>query len=124
MARVAAGTLLTVAPTGAETAKSDASALPVTIDELVAAAKACEAAGAAVIHVHLRDDEGRPTLDLGRARAAVAALRDTTDLVVQISSGGAVTDSEDDRLAVLDCDPDGASLTCGTVNFGSDVFLN
>src|SRR3954469_20470289 len=124
MARVAAGTLLTVAPTGAETAKSDASALPVTIDELVAAAKACEAAGAAVIHVHLRDDEARPTLDLGRARAAVAAVRETTDLVVQISSGGAVTDSEDDRLGILDCLPGGASLTWGTVNFGADVFMN
>ena len=124
MARVAAGTLLTVAPTGAETAKTDAPALPVTVDELVATAKACQAAGAAVIHVHLRDDDARPTLDLGRAREAVTAIRETTDLVVQISSGGAVTDSEDDRAGVLDCLPDGASLTCGTVNFGADVFLN
>jgi len=124
MARVAAGTLLTVAPTGAETAKSDVPALPVTIDELVSTAKACEAAGAAVIHVHLRDDDAQPTLDLGRAREVVAAIRETTDLVLQISSGGAVTDSEDDRLAVLECAPDGASLTCGTVNFGADVFMN
>jgi uncharacterized protein (DUF849 family) len=124
MAGVAAGTLLTVAPTGAETAKTDAPALPVTVEELVATAKACEAAGAAVIHVHLRDDDAQPTLDLGRAREAVTAIRETTDLVVQISSGGAVTDSEADRLGVLDALPDGASLTCGTVNFGSDVFMN
>ena len=124
MARVAAGTLLTVAPTGAETAKSDAPALPVTVDELVSTAKACQAAGAAVIHVHLRDDSAEPTLDLGRAREAVRGIREATDLVVQISSGGAVTDSEDARLAVLDCEPDGASLTCGTVNFGTDVFMN
>jgi uncharacterized protein (DUF849 family) len=96
----------------------------VTVDELVGTAKACQAAGAAVIHVHLRDDEARPTLDLGRAREAVAAIRETTDLIVQISSGGAVTDSEDDRAAVLQCDPDAASLTCGTVNFGTDVFMN
>lgn len=124
MARVAAGTLLTVAPTGAETAKTDAPALPVTVEELVATAKACEAAGAAVIHVHLRDDDAQPTLDLGRAREAITAIRENTDLVVQISSGGAVTDSEDDRAAVLDSLPDGASLTCGTVNFGTDVFMN
>jgi uncharacterized protein (DUF849 family) len=124
MGRMATGTLLTVAPTGAETANSDAPALPVTVDELVGTAKACQAAGAAVIHVHLRDDEARPTLDLGRAREAVAAIRETTDLIVQISSGGAVTDSEDDRAAVLQCDPDAASLTCGTVNFGTDVFMN
>lgn len=124
MARVAAGTLLTVAPTGAETAKADAPALPVTVDELVATAKACQAAGAAVIHLHLRDDHAEPTLDLGRAREAVAAIRETTELIVQISSGGAVTDSEDDRAGVLDCLPDGASLTCGTINFGTDVFMN
>ena len=124
MTAMAAGTLITVAPTGAETAKSDAPALPCSIDELVTAAKACEAAGAAVIHVHLRDDDALPTLDLTRAKAAIAAIRETTDLVVQISSGGAVSDSEDARLAVLDADPDAASLTCGTVNFGSDVFMN
>jgi 3-keto-5-aminohexanoate cleavage enzyme len=124
MVRMATGTLLTVAPTGAETAKTDAPALPVTVEELVSTAKACQAAGAAVIHVHFRDDDARPTLDLGRAREAVAAIREATDLVVQVSSGGAVTDSEDDRLAVLQCDPDGASLTCGTVNFGTDVFMN
>src|SRR3954453_23884977 len=124
MGDMAIGTLLTVAPTGAETAKSDCPALPVTVDELVATAKACQAAGASVIHVHLRDDDARPTLDLGRAREAITAIRESTDLVVQISSGVAVTDSEDDRAAVLDALPDGASLTCGTVNFGGDVFMN
>jgi uncharacterized protein (DUF849 family) len=124
MARMAAGTLITVAPTGAETAKSDAPALPTSLDELVATAKACEAAGAAVIHVHVRDDAAAPTLELSRVRDALTAVREATDLVVQVSTGGAVTDSEADRLAVLDAGPDGASLTCGTVNFGTDVFLN
>lgn len=118
------GTLVTVAPTGAETPKSKAPALPVTLDELVATAKECEAAGAAVIHVHLRDAGGESSLDPAALRDAVQALRDTTDLVVQLSTGGAVTDPEDRRLAVLDARPDSASLTCGTVNFGDDVFLN
>src|SRR3954449_9138714 len=124
MARMASGPLLTVAPTGEETAKSAPPPLPVTVDELVSTAKACQAGGAAVIHVHVRDDEARPTLDLGYVRAALDAVRDATDLVVQVSSGGAVTDTEDARLAVLDAGPDGASLTCGTVNFGGDVFMN
>ncbi|MEV0393198.1 3-keto-5-aminohexanoate cleavage protein [Polymorphospora rubra] len=117
-------TLITVAPTGAESSKADVPALPVTIDELVVTAKECEALGAAVIHVHIRDDDARPTLDPGRLRATVAALRESTDLVVQLSSGGAVTDPEADRLAVLDAAPDMASCTMGTVNFGDDVFLN
>ena len=118
------GTLITVAPTGAETPKAKAPALPVTLDELVATAKECEAAGAAVVHVHLRDAHGDSCLDVGALRDAVTALRQSTDLVVQLSTGGAVTDSEDARLEVLDAGPDAASLTCGTVNFGDDVFLN
>src|SRR4051812_13149544 len=117
-------TLITVAPTGAETAKANAPALPVTLDELVATAKACAAAGAAVIHVHIRDDGAAPTLDVGRLRDTVAALRDQTDLIVQLSTGGAVTDPYESRIAVLDAEPDGCSLTMGTVNFGSDVFMN
>ncbi|MEP6464096.1 MAG: 3-keto-5-aminohexanoate cleavage protein [Frankiaceae bacterium] len=119
-----AGTMITVAPTGAETAKADAPSLPVTLDELVDAARACQHAGAAMIHVHLRDAEAHPTLDVGYAGEVVSALRETTDLIVQLSTGGAVTDPEAARLAVLDAQPDSASLTCGTVNFGDDVFLN
>src|SRR3954471_16328737 len=100
------GTLITVAPTGAESTKTDVPALPVTLAELVATAKDCAAVGASVIHVHLRDDAAEPTLDLGRLKDAVAALRDGTDLIVQLSSGGAVSDPEDDRLRVLDAGPD------------------
>ena len=119
-----AGTLITVAPTGAETAKADAPALPVTLDELVATAKACEAAGAGLVHVHIRGADTRPTLDLGRLRDTVQALRESTSLVVQLSTGGAVTDPFDDRLRVLDAEPDSCSLTCGTTNFGDDIFAN
>ena len=61
-------TLITVAPTGAEADKAAVPALPVTLDELVVTAKECEAAGAAVIHVHIRDDAARPTLDRRQAR--------------------------------------------------------
>jgi 3-keto-5-aminohexanoate cleavage enzyme len=117
-------TLITVAPTGAESAKADVPALPVTLDELVATAKECEAVGASVIHVHIRDDQAQPTLDPGRLRATVDALREQTNLIIQLSSGGAVTDPEADRLAVLDAGPEMASCTMGTVNFGDGVFLN
>jgi 3-keto-5-aminohexanoate cleavage enzyme len=117
-------TLITVAPTGAESAKSDVPALPTTLEELVETAKRCEAAGAAMIHVHIRDADHRPTLDLGRLRDTVTALRENTALVVQLSTGGAVTDPFEHRLRVLDATPDSCSLTMGTVNFGDDVFMN
>ncbi|HEY3201520.1 MAG TPA: 3-keto-5-aminohexanoate cleavage protein [Actinomycetes bacterium] len=117
-------TLITVAPTGAESAKADVPNLPVTLEELVDTAKACEKSGAAMIHVHIRDATAQPTLDLGRLRETVTALRQDTDLVVQLSTGGAVTDPLENRIKVLDVEPDSCSLTCGTVNFGDDVFMN
>lgn len=118
------GTLVTVAPTGAEVDKAAWPQLPSTLDELVEEARRCESAGAALIHVHVRDDEHRPTLDLPRLTDTVAALREQTGLVVQLSTGGSVHDPLDARLRVLEAEPDSCSLTCGTVNFGDDVFLN
>jgi uncharacterized protein (DUF849 family) len=122
--KTATATLITVAPTGAEVEKAAVPALPVTLEELVATAKECQAAGAAVIHVHIRDGQAQPTLDPARLADTVRALREATDLIVQLSTGGAVTDPLDRRLAVLDAAPDACSLTCGTVNFGDGVFLN
>ncbi|WP_156754513.1 BKACE family enzyme [Actinokineospora pegani] len=118
------GTLITVAPTGAEHSKADVPQLPVTLDELVTTARDCAAVGAAMIHIHVRDAEAEPTLDLGLLTETVAAVRESTRLVVQLSTGGAVSDPEADRLRVLDAMPDSASCTMGTVNFGDDVFVN
>src|SRR6476619_3169601 len=66
-------TLITVAPTGAESSKADVPALPTTSEELVETAVRCEAAGAAMIHLHIRDAEHQPTLEIGRLTDAVDA---------------------------------------------------
>ncbi len=116
--------MITVAPTGAESAKADVPQLPTTLEELVETAVRCERAGASLIHLHIRDADHRPTLDAGLLRASVDALREATDLVVQLSTGGSVHDPLEQRLTVLDAGPDSCSLTCGTTNFGDDVFLN
>jgi uncharacterized protein (DUF849 family) len=116
--------LITVAPTGAETTKQDCPQLPTTPEELATTAVACEAAGAGMIHIHVRDHEHRPTLDQALLREWVAAVRESTDLVVQLSTGGSVHDPLEQRLKVLDAEPDSCSLTMGTTNFGDDVFLN
>ena len=116
--------LITVAPTGAETTKADCPQLPTTLPELVRAAQESEEAGAAMVHVHIRDDDHRPSLDPERLKDTVAALREGTGLVVQLSTGGSVHDPLDARLKVLDAAPDSCSLTMGTTNFGDDVFSN
>ncbi|WP_242665363.1 MULTISPECIES: 3-keto-5-aminohexanoate cleavage protein [unclassified Nocardioides] len=117
-------TMITVAPTGAETSKDDCPQLPTTLEELVRTAQECEAAGAAMIHVHIRDADHRPTLDQTRLRDTVQALRESTGLIVQLSTGGSVHDPLSQRLEVLDAQPDSCSLTMGTTNFGDDVFSN
>jgi uncharacterized protein (DUF849 family) len=116
--------LITVAPTGAETCKQTHPQLPTTPREILDTARSCEQAGAGLIHVHLRDDEHRSTLNLERAREVVGLLRAETSLVVQISTGGSVHDSFDDRLAVLEAGAESCSLSMGTLNFGGEVFLN
>lgn len=117
-------TLITVAPTGAESNKQDVPNLPTSLEELIATARACEAAGAALVHVHIRDETHEPSLDLGRLRETVAALREQTNLIIQLSTGGSVHDPLEHRLRVLDAKPDSCSLTMGTVNFGNEVFMN
>lgn len=119
-----ATTMITVAPTGAEQRKADVPQLPTTPEEIAAEAAACQAAGAAMIHIHVRDAAHAPTLDLPRVREVVAAVREASSLVVQLSTGGSVHDPMPERLAVLDAEPDSCSLTLGTVNFGDDVFMN
>jgi 3-keto-5-aminohexanoate cleavage enzyme len=116
--------LITVAPTGAETAKADCPQLPTTPEEIAQTARECEAAGAGMIHLHVRDREHRPTLDLALLKEWVAAVRESSDLVVQLSTGGSVHDPLEERLKVLDAEPDSCSLTMGTTNFGDDVFSN
>jgi len=118
------GLLVTVAPTGAETAKSDVPALPTTPEAIAETAKACQAAGASMIHLHVRDREHQPTLDLTLLQEWVAAVRESSDLIVQLSTGGSVHDPLDQRFKVLDAEPDSCSLTMGTTNFGDDVFSN
>jgi len=51
-------------------------------------------------------------------------VRESTDLIVQLSTGGSVHDPLEERLRVLDAEPDSCSLSCGSLNFGDDVFLN
>lgn len=116
--------IITVAGIGAELTPEQQPNLPVTPDQIAADAVACRAAGASIYHLHVRDPSGVPTMDVGTFQAAFVAIRDSTDLIVQFTSGGAVTDPEDVRIAPLDLRPDMASLTTGTVNFGDEVFFN
>lgn len=116
--------IITVAAVGAELTRAEQPNLPITPAELAADAAACEAAGASIYHLHVRAPDGTPTMDVEAYRAAHEAIRAATDVIVQFSSGGAVTDPEEARIAPLALRPEMASLTTGSVNFGDEVFTN
>src|SRR5437660_9899923 len=116
--------ILTAAICGAETTRAQTPYLPITADELAAEAQRCAAAGASVIHLHVRRDDGTPTQDRALFDKAIHNIRARCDVIVQTSTGGAVGMSADERAQPLDCDPEMASLNAGSLNFGDDVFLN
>jgi len=120
----AAPAILTAAICGAETTREQTPYLPITADELAAEAEKCARAGASVIHLHVREDDGTPTQDRGLFDKAIRAIRTRCDVIVQTSTGGAVGMSADERAQPLDCNPEMATLNAGSLNFGDDVFLN
>ena len=116
--------IITVAPVGAEVMPEQTPYLPVTPQQLGETARAIREAGASVVHVHCRNDDGSNTHDVERFRAAYEAIRAASDLIVQFSTGGAIGMTPEERSAPLVLRPEMATLTCGTVNFGDDVFEN
>lgn len=118
--------IITCAITGAELTKEKCPILPVTADEQAKAAKDCVAAGASVIHLHVRDDKGQPSQELAHFKRATDAIRKACSLqpVIQFSTGGAVGEKIERRIAPLSLRPEMASFNLGTINFGEDIFVN
>jgi 3-keto-5-aminohexanoate cleavage enzyme len=117
--------IITVAPCGAETMRSHNPGVPYTPEEIAEEARRSFEAGARMVHVHARWDDGTPTQDAGRYRETVAAIREAApEIIVQVSTGGAVGMTAAERLGSLEAGPEMASLTCGSVNFGKAIFEN
>ena len=116
--------IITAAICGAELSREDTPYLPLTPEELAEAARRCRDAGAALVHLHVRDDAGRPTQSGEIFIETAGRIRARTDIVLQVSTGGAVGMTPDERLDSLRCQPEMATLSCGTVNFGDEVFEN
>ena len=113
---------------GAEVTKANNPAVPYTVEEVVREAKSAYDAGAALIHLHVRWDDGTPTQDKGRFQEMVDAIRkECPDVIIQPSTGGAVgmTDLERLQSTEITPTPEMATLDCGTCNFGGDeIFIN
>ena len=116
--------ILTAAIVGAETTRAQTRFLPITSQELADEAARCRDAGASVIHLHVRNPDGTPSQSRELFAEAIGRIREKTDVVVQTSTGGAVGMPMEERAQPLLCHPEMATLNCGTLNFGDDVFVN
>ncbi len=118
--------IITAAICGAEVTKEQNPAVPYTIEEIVREAKSAADAGAAVIHLHVREDDGTPTQSKDRYEEAIKAIREVLpDIIILPSTGGATWMTAKERLQPVFLKAEIATLDCGTCNFGGDeVFTN
>ena len=116
--------IITCAVTGAEVMKKDNPAVPYSPEEIAESAFFAFCAGAAIIHLHVRNDDGTPTHKAGIFRRTVDLIKKKCDPIIMVSTGGAVGMTVDQRCEGLEAGTEMASITTGTVNFGKEVFLN
>jgi 3-keto-5-aminohexanoate cleavage enzyme len=117
--------IITCAITGAETTRERQPHLPITPEEQAIAAEEAMRAGASIIHLHVREDDGKPSQRVERFEESILAIRKRAPgVIIQISTGGAIGESIENRAKPLSLKPEMASLNLGTMNFGEDVFFN
>ncbi len=119
--------IITAAICGAEVTKQQNPAVPYTVEEIVKEAKSAVEAGAAIVHLHVREDDGTPTQSRDRFQECEEAILKVCPNVILIpSTGGAVGMSPEERLQSTDTTPlpEMATLDCGTCNFGDEIFDN
>ena len=111
---------LSCAVTGGMTVPGQSPAIPVTPEELVDAAVAAHAAGAAVVHIHVREPEtGKPSADLGLFKEVIAGVSERCDAIVQPTTGGGVGMTIEERARVVtEVKPEMATFNVGSFNFG------
>ncbi len=115
--------VITVAPTGAEVTRDDNPALPHTPAEIASDALACAEAGAAVVHLHVREEDGTPSSRPELFAETIERIRAASPMITMVSTGGAVWMSMDERAAGLEAGPDVAGVETGSMNFGEDPFV-
>lgn len=119
--------IITAAICGAEVTKEQNEAVPYTVEEIVREAKSAVDAGAAIVHLHVREDNGTPTQSHVRFQECEEAiLKACPDVILIPSTGGAVGMTPDERLDSTNTTPipEMATLDCGTCNFGDEIFDN
>lgn len=117
--------ILTVAPTGSSTPAAKCPGLPVTPAEIAAETYECWKAGASVVHLHVRDDQGNASMEYEKFRESVALIREKCDIVINMTTAGGFGVPDDERILPLDLIPEMATMDAGSMNVKRDfVFHN
>ncbi|NLA11170.1 MAG: 3-keto-5-aminohexanoate cleavage protein [Firmicutes bacterium] len=119
--------IITVAPTGAWPTKRENPNVPMTPQEIAEDVEACYHAGAAICHLHMRDEYGLPTMDAARFEEAVRLIKKSgIDIIINLSTSGALDATDETRQAhIRSIRPEMASYNAGTMNWMHRfVFLN
>nr|MBP9643644.1 3-keto-5-aminohexanoate cleavage protein [Budvicia sp.] len=119
-------TIITVATTGAFPTKEDNPNIPLTPKEIAADVYECWQAGAAIAHLHMRDDLGKGTMNLDKFRETVGLIREKCDIVINLTTSGDLNATDETRMEhVIDLKPELASYDCGSMNWAhSGLFIN
>lgn len=116
--------VVSVAITGSQPTKEQNPAVPITPAEQIESTHAAYEAGAALVHIHVRDDAGRPSSDPERFRQVQEGIRrHCPDMIIQFSTGGRGR-APAERGSALKHRPDMASLATGSVNFATIIYEN
>lgn len=117
--------IISAAITGSITTREKLPWLPVTPREIADSAVAAARAGAALVHIHVREPDGTPSARAVLYQETIELIRSESDVLICATTGsGGGRFTEDERLTALDLQPDLASLDCGSINFGERVFEN
>jgi 3-keto-5-aminohexanoate cleavage enzyme len=110
--------------TGMVPTKETSPHLPITPEEIVADALTCRERGAAIVHLHARDEHGRPTPDPATYQEILGPLRERSDAITCVTTSGRDWSELEKRSAVLELRPEMASLTLGSLNFPRQASVN
>lgn len=117
--------ILTVAPTGSSTTREQNPHLPLTPKEIAEETYRCWQAGASVVHLHVRDENGNASMNYDVFQEAVQRIRDKCDIVINMTTAGGFGVPDDDRIRPLNLMPDMATMDAGSMNVSRDfVFHN
>lgn len=120
MARAAQNAIITCAPTGAIHTPTMSPWLPITPEEIAEAALGAARAGAAIVHLHVRDPkDGRPVQDPALFKEVLGIIKDESDVIINLTTGGSPAMTVEERIApAVQLAPELASLNMGSMNFG------